>query len=178
VHQGQRPSRFIHSSGPNGWFGLGIEKPQMPRSSMAFRMGMEPRSAKTIPKPSRKVSRSSTVIGRFAGTVSFSGPSIRLRTLRSASSGQQPVHRFVEPDLAVLDQHHHRRGGERLGHRGDAEERVAGHRRRIAKRLGPQRQDVALVAAADQGHHARRIALRDMALQPGAELREAVLGEG
>src|SRR5438094_401564 len=35
----------------------------------------------------RKVRRSRTVIGRFAGTVSSSGPSSRLRTLRYASSG-------------------------------------------------------------------------------------------
>src|SRR2546421_8543715 len=37
----------------------------------------------------RKVSRSRTVIGRFAGTVSSSGPSSRFNTLRSASSGSQ-----------------------------------------------------------------------------------------
>ena len=35
----------------------------------------------------RKVSRSRTVIGRFAGTVSSSGPSSRLSTRRLASSG-------------------------------------------------------------------------------------------
>ena len=43
--------------------------------------------SKINPCPMRKVSRSSTVIGRRAGTVSSSGPSMRFRTLRSASSG-------------------------------------------------------------------------------------------
>ena len=36
----------------------------------------------------RKVSRSRAVIGRCAGTVSSSGPSMRFKTLRSASSGR------------------------------------------------------------------------------------------
>lgn len=40
-----------------------------------------------MPKPRRKVSRSRSVIGRFAGTVSPTGPSIRRRTRRFASSG-------------------------------------------------------------------------------------------
>jgi hypothetical protein len=37
----------------------------------------------------RNVSRSRTVIGRCAGTVSFRGPSSRRSTLRSASSGSR-----------------------------------------------------------------------------------------
>jgi hypothetical protein len=42
----------------------------------------------TLPKPSRNVSRSRVVMGRLAGTVSSSGPSIRVRTFRFASSGK------------------------------------------------------------------------------------------
>ena len=41
------------------------------------------------PSPMRSVSRSSTVIGRSAGSVSSSGPSGRRRTRRLASSGSQ-----------------------------------------------------------------------------------------
>ena len=41
----------------------------------------------SMPSPNVEVSRSRTVIGRRAGTVSSSGPSIRFSTCRSASSG-------------------------------------------------------------------------------------------
>src|SRR5436190_153981 len=44
----------------------------------------------TMPKPMRKVSKSRNVIGRFAGSVSSSGPSRRFNTRRSASSGNSP----------------------------------------------------------------------------------------
>ncbi|MGA8923980.1 MAG: hypothetical protein WB682_12620 [Candidatus Dormiibacterota bacterium] len=42
---------------------------------------------KRWPKPSLNVSRSRTVIGRFAGTVESTGPPTSLSTLRAASSG-------------------------------------------------------------------------------------------
>jgi hypothetical protein len=40
-----------------------------------------------MPNPKVNVSKSRTVIGRAAGTVSSSGPSIRRSTRRSSSSG-------------------------------------------------------------------------------------------
>ncbi|MEZ0076529.1 hypothetical protein [Planotetraspora sp. GP83] len=46
-----------------------------------------PRDVISMPSPNAEVSRSRTVIGRRAGTVSSSGPSIRFSTRRSASSG-------------------------------------------------------------------------------------------
>ena len=44
----------------------------------------------SMPKPMRKVKRSRSVIARFAGSVSSSGPSSRFNTWRSASSGNSP----------------------------------------------------------------------------------------
>ena len=68
--------------------GTGVrEEPTMPRSAIACWIGSVPGAARMRPQPSRKVSRSSTVIGRRAGTVSSTGPSIRRSTRRSASSG-------------------------------------------------------------------------------------------
>jgi hypothetical protein len=63
--------------------------------------------------------------------------------------GQQPVHRVVEPQPAFLHQDHGRRGRDRLGHRGDAEDRVAPHR---LAAVGPpaDRLDVHLVPPAHQ----------------------------
>jgi hypothetical protein len=43
--------------------------------------------------------------------------------------GQQIVDRIVEAKLALLHQDQGGRGRDRLGHRGDAEDRVASHRR-------------------------------------------------
>ena len=50
-------------------------------------MGTVPGAAATMPRPMVKVSRSRTVIGRYAGTVSSSSASGRFSTCRSASSG-------------------------------------------------------------------------------------------
>ncbi len=46
-----------------------------------------PSDVMSMPSPNVEVSRSRTVIGRRAGTVSSSGPSTRFSTFRSASSG-------------------------------------------------------------------------------------------
>jgi hypothetical protein len=50
-------------------------------------MGYSPGRAKTIPVPMVNVKRSSTVIGRLAGTVLSNGASILVSILRPASSG-------------------------------------------------------------------------------------------
>jgi hypothetical protein len=81
---GSEPSRRIQSSGAGMADGMGGPMPT-PASTAAFMIGTS--IGKTNPKPNVKVSRSRRVIGRLAGTVSSSGPSNRLRTLRSASSG-------------------------------------------------------------------------------------------
>jgi hypothetical protein len=54
-------------------------------------------------------------------------------TRRLASSGSHDSNRFVEPQLAFLDQDHCRNRGDGLGDRSDAKDRVAFHRRRIAE---------------------------------------------
>jgi hypothetical protein len=51
---------------------------------------------------------------------------------------QPAVDRLVEAKDALLDQNHRRRGGDRLGHRGDAKNRVAPHRVGAADRLGAE----------------------------------------
>ena len=50
-------------------------------------------------------------------------------TFTSPNSGRYFDTGIVEPELALLVQHHHRDGGDRLGHRVDAEERPRRHRR-------------------------------------------------
>ena len=68
------------------------------------------------------------VIGRCAGTVSSSG---RVDPRQHAPVGefrQEPVDRIVEAQLASFDQNQRRNRGDRLGHRRDAEQRVALHR--------------------------------------------------
>ena len=77
--------------------------------------------------------------------------------------GQQPIDRLVEAQRALLDQDHRRRGRDRLGHRGDAEDRVAAHRLAAAERLRADRVDVHLAAAADQRDEPRHAAALDVA---------------
>ncbi len=64
--------------------------------------------------------------------------------------GQQPVHRLVEPQPALLHKDQGRDGRDRLGHGGDAEDRVALHRPPTVGRGAAERLDVHLVAAAHQ----------------------------
>ena len=111
------------------------------------------------PNPRRKVSRSSTVIERSAGTVSSSGLSRLRSTRRSASSGSGRLDRIVERQDAVVDQRHGAGGADGLGERGDAEDGVAPQRRRIVERGVAEHLDVDVVAAA-------RPARRDRAARP------------
>jgi len=67
-------------------------------------MGYSSGGARIIPKPPRKVSRSRTVTGRWAGTVSSSGPSRRRKYRPAGQLGQQPVDWLVEGEHAVLDE--------------------------------------------------------------------------
>jgi hypothetical protein len=77
--------------------------------------------------------------------------------------GQQPIHRLVQPELALLHQDHGRRGRDRLGHRGDAKDRVAPDRVAAAERLHADRIDVHLAAPAEQIDDAGHGAALDMA---------------
>ena len=69
----------------SGWDGPGAR----PASAAAFWIGYLAGQTITAPRPKVKVSRSRTVIGRFAGTVSSTGPSRLFSTWRSASSGRK-----------------------------------------------------------------------------------------
>ena len=83
---GSVPRRRIHSSGAGGICGLGMLWPSS-SSARASAIGTVPGAAATMPRPMVKVSRSRTVIGRCAGTVSSRSASGRFSTCRLASSG-------------------------------------------------------------------------------------------
>ncbi len=102
------------------------------------------------------------MIGRRAATVSSNGPSSLFSTFRFASSGQQPIHRLVQPQLALLHQQHRGRGGDRLGHRGNAEDRVPSDRVAAAGLLHSDRLDMNLAPPRDQRNQPRKIAARDV----------------
>ncbi len=74
-----------------------------------------------------------------------------LEHLAVGQFGQQAVDRLVPPQLALLDQDHRRHGGDRLGHRGDAEDRVPLERVVLAQVLVPDHVDHRLAAAMDHG---------------------------
>ncbi len=88
---GSDPSAPIQLSA--SWATGGHGGPPMlcrPSSASARWIGKLPGGAITDPKPSRKLSRSSSVIGRSAATVSSRSASIARRTRRPASSGTSP----------------------------------------------------------------------------------------
>src|SRR5215831_15275509 len=87
---GKLPREAIQVSGSGGTGGSGGPIVASRSSPVAATTGHglgEANISPTMPKPKVNVSRSRAVIARAAGTVSSSGPSIRRRTLRSASSG-------------------------------------------------------------------------------------------
>ena len=71
------------------------------------------------------------MIARRAGTTSSTGACGVRTTIGDASSGSQRADRVVQPEPALVDEHHRRRGGDRLADRRDPEDRVAGHRRPV-----------------------------------------------
>ncbi len=100
-----------------------------------------------------------------------------LQHLAVGQLGQQPIHRLVQSQLAFLHQDHRRRGRERLGHRGDAEDRVATHRVAAADRLEADRIDMRLAAPADQRDDARHVAALDIAGHDLVHAAEPRLGQ-
>ena len=159
---GSVPRRRIHSSGTGGVCGLGIPCPSS-SSDSASAMGTVPGAAATMPRPMVKVSRSRTVIGRYAG---HRVVQLGVRPLQHppvGQLGQQPVHRLVQPEQAFLDQDHGRDRGDRLGHRRDAEDRVAPHRLLRVRGHRADRVDVPLAPARDERHEAGHLASLDVA---------------
>ena len=72
------------------------------------------------------VSRSRMVIGRLAGTI-VTPRSSGTATVVFANAGMKRLDRIVEADLALFDERQHADAGDRLGLRGDAEDRVGRH---------------------------------------------------
>ena len=68
---------------------------------------------------------------------------------------QQLVDRLLQPQQALVDQRQRRRRGDRLGQRGDPEDRVALQRRVVAERRRADGVDVQLVAVGDERDQSR-----------------------
>jgi hypothetical protein len=93
-----------------------------------------------------------SVIGPLAGRT-FGAPA-GVEAFEDRGRAQRRVDvgdRSLERELALLDELHGRDGGDRLGHRGDAEDGVGGHRRRLVE---PAEAERALVqhALVGRGH--------------------------
>jgi hypothetical protein len=86
----------------------------------------------------------------------------RAQDLAVGELRQPAVDRIVEPDLRLLDQNHRGYGGDRLGHRGDAEERVAPHRLAASGRLQADRIDMHRAPPAHRHDDARHLAALDV----------------
>jgi len=113
------PKRRIHASGAGSVCGRGWPI-RTPCSRIAFWIGNVSGGAMMMPKPSRKVSRSRRVIDRLAGHRVVDRPVEPAQDPAVGQLGQQPVHRLVEPQPALLHKDQGRDGRDRLGHGGDA----------------------------------------------------------
>ena len=103
----------------------------------------------------------------------FEFPVLLDADLRVGEFRQVLRHGVGDEQPSVLDQHHERDRDDRLGHRIDAEDRVAGHYRAAR----PQHAEVAAIAdlAAPRDHHrnSRQAAGVDFALHDRGQLGEA-----
>jgi hypothetical protein len=88
---------------------------------------------------------------------------------------KQPIDRLVQPELALLCQDHRRRGGDRLGHRGDAEYRVAPDGVAVAQCPHANCVDLHLAMTADQGNDAGDLAALDVAGHDGMQAVQSSL---
>ena len=79
----------------------------------------------------------------------------RQHDLAARELGKVFRHRIVDADLALLDEHHHRQRGDRLGHRRDPEDRVGRHRHGFRVEL-PGCVEKQLAVAVDDHHRYRR----------------------
>ena len=114
------------------------------------------------------------VMSRSAGTVSSTGLLGGPEHPHVGELGRPPGDRVAERELALLHQHQGRHRGDRLGHRGDAEQGVPLHRQvscEVALAAQGDLDDLAL--APDQGHAAGEIAGVDRALQHVGGVLEA-----
>lgn len=90
---------------------------------------------------------------------------------------QPAVDWIVQAEPAFLDQDHRRRGHDRLGQRGDAEDGVAPHRIAAADRFHADGIDMDLAAPAEQRDETRHLAARHMAEHDLAHVGEPRLGQ-
>ena len=69
---------------------------------------------------------------------------------------EQPVDRLVESEPAFLDEHHDRGRADRLGHRGNPEDRVAAHVSAVAERHLAEYECLNIGSVGNEADHARR----------------------
>ena len=87
--------------------------------------------------------------------------------------GEEPLHRVLEGQHAVVDEGHGAGGGDGLGDRGDAEDGVARQRRRIVESGGAEHLDVDVVAPRHEGGEPGNLATRDVCDEAVVEAIEA-----
>ena len=88
--------------------------------------------------------------------------------------GQVFAHRISERKLAILDQDHRRHAGDRLGHRGDPEDRVGLQRDLAGAIIGADGLQVGELAVPREGNDgAREDAAGDLGLVPRGDARQA-----
>ena len=106
-----------------------------------------------------------TQLGRAGGVEA-------LQHLGRAQARVDVRHGLLDLELALLDELHRRHGGDRLGHRGDAEDGVERHRRALVERAQAEGPFVehALVGRG-HGHHARHFLGVDGLPQDAVDLR-------
>ena len=163
---GSEPSRRIHSSGGGGTCGCGGPAPSS-SSSAACSTGCWPNRLKSIPMPSVNVSRSRSVIGRSAGTVSSIEPSGSRITRRSASSGSHRSTASSSPTDAVGNERERGGTGDRLRHRRDPEDRARVPRIACRRRSREPAQPIVRLAPRSRHHTApERPAVADVLRHP------------
>ena len=89
----------------------------------------------------------------------------RAQDLAVGQLGQPFVDRIVEPELALLDEDHGADRRDRLGHRGEPEDRVPPHRHIAAEGHRADRLHVLPAAVVDERDEAREHAAVDVASQ-------------
>ena len=90
--------------------------------------------------------------------------------------GQEAVDGLVQPEHTFLEEDHRRHRGDRLGHGGDAEDRVTLDRA-AAERGGTDDVDMGLVPAADHRHQTGRSRPVDVAFHDVVQAGETLPGE-
>src|ERR1044071_2523156 len=134
-----------------------------PISTARYASSTGERSEMWYERPEVWLSRSRIVIGRPAGAGGEGVAAVAVDA-QSLPRREIAVHRIGEREDAALVEHHERHGGDRLGHRVDAEDRVGPHRLApLAVHDAERREPGDLAAPRDEGQRAGDLAGLDVA---------------